>query len=40
MGDGEVAGTAIEVPLHARLWVDVIKGQKINWPRFENEQAL
>lgn len=40
MGDGEVAGTAIEVPLHARLWVDVIKGQKINWPRFENEQAI
>jgi acetamidase/formamidase len=40
MGDGEVAGTAIEVPLHARLQVDVIKGQKINWPRFENDQAI
>src|SRR5215469_3006413 len=34
MGDGEVAGTAIEVPLHARVQVDVIKLQKINWPRF------
>ena len=40
MGDGDVAGTAIEVPLHARLQVDVIKGQKINWPRFENDQAI
>jgi amidase len=40
MGDGEVAGTAIEVPLRARLQVDLIKGQKINWPRFENDQAI
>ncbi|HLW87557.1 MAG TPA: acetamidase/formamidase family protein, partial [Terriglobales bacterium] len=40
MGDGEIAGTAIEVPLRARVQVDVIKGQKINWPRFENENAI
>ena len=40
MGDGEVAGTAIEVPLHARIQVDVLKGQKINWPRFENDHAI
>jgi len=40
MGDGEVAGTAIEVPLHARISVDVIKGQKIGWPRFENDHAI
>ncbi len=40
MGDGEIAGTAIEVPLHARVEVHVIKGQKINWPRFENDQAI
>jgi amidase len=40
MGDGEVAGTAVEVPLHARVQVDVIKGKKINWPRFENDQAI
>jgi acetamidase/formamidase len=40
MGDGEVAGTAIEVPLHARLQVNLIKGQQINWPRFENDQAI
>lgn len=40
MGDGEVAGTAIEVPLRAKVQVNVIKGQKINWPRFENENAI
>ena len=40
MGDGEIAGTAIEVPLHARFQVNVIKGQTIHWPRFENEQTI
>jgi amidase len=40
MGDGEVAGTAIEAPLRGRLQVSLIKGQKINWPRFENDQAI
>jgi amidase len=40
MGDGEIAGTAIEVPLRARLQVSVIKGRKIPWPRFENAQAI
>ena len=40
MGDGEIAGTAIEVPMHARLQVDVIKGQKIGWPRFENSHEI
>jgi acetamidase/formamidase len=33
MGDGEVAGAAIEVPLKARVQVELIKHQKINWPR-------
>lgn len=40
MGDGEIAGTAVEVPLRARVRVSVIKGQKINWPRFENEETI
>jgi acetamidase/formamidase len=40
MGDGEIAGTAIEVPMHARLQLDVIKGQKIAWPRFENAREI
>src|SRR5712692_6830113 len=40
MGDGEVAGTAIEVPLRTRLQINVLKGKKINWPRFENDDAI
>jgi amidase len=40
MGDGEVAGTAIEVALLARVQVSVIKGRKINWPRFENDTSI
>ncbi len=40
MGDGEVAGTAIEVPLRSRVQVRVIKGKKIAWPRFENDQYI
>jgi acetamidase/formamidase len=40
MGDGEIGGTAIEVPLHARVQVSVVKGQKIEWPRFENSEAI
>ena len=40
MGDGEIAGTAIEVPMRARLRVDLIKGQTIRWPRFENAQSI
>src|SRR3982751_2356815 len=39
-GDGEVAGTAIEVPLRVRLTVDLLKRKKISWPRFENESML
>jgi len=39
-GDGEIAGTAIEVPLRVRLQVDLIKGKKIAWPRLENETSL
>jgi amidase len=40
MGDGEVAGSAVEVPMRARLQVDVIKGKKTGWPRFENEKEI
>src|SRR5579859_1704853 len=39
-GDGEVAGTAIEVPMKIRLTVGLIKGQKIGWPRFESESSI
>src|SRR5579862_351139 len=40
MGDGEVAGTAVEVSMEVRLQVDVLHGKKINWPRFENNDYL
>jgi amidase len=40
MGDGEIAGTAIEVPMKARLQIDVVKGKHTNWPRFENEKEI
>ena len=40
MGDGEAAGSAIEVPLKARVQVSVIKGRKIDWPQFENDDAI
>jgi len=40
MGDGEIAGTAIEVPMKARLQFDLVKGKHTNWPRFENEKEI
>lgn len=40
MGDGEIAGTAIEVPLRVRLRMTVLKGQLITWPRFESKDEL
>jgi amidase len=40
MGDGEIAGTAIEVSTRVRIQVEVIKGKTIHWPRFENEDYI
>src|SRR5215467_12685463 len=40
MGDGEVAGSAVEVPMKARFRFDLVKGHMTGWPRFENEQEL
>ena len=40
MGDGEVAGSAIEVPMKARLQFDLVKKQSTGWPRFENDQEI
>jgi amidase len=39
-GDGEIAGTAIEISMKVRIQVDVIKHQKIDWPRFENNDYI
>src|ERR1700722_18142476 len=40
MGDGEIAGSAIEVPMRSRLQVDLVKGKHTGWPRFENEKEI
>jgi amidase len=40
MGDGEIAGTAVEISARVRLQADVIKGKTIHWPRFENNDYL
>ena len=40
MGDGEVAGSAVEVPLKARVQFSVVKGRTIEWPEFENDEAI
>lgn len=40
MGDGEVAGSAVEVPMRERLQVDLIKHKHIEWPRFENDREI
>jgi acetamidase/formamidase len=39
-GDGEVAGTGIEVPMRVRMVVTVVKGARISWPRFENDSTI
>jgi acetamidase/formamidase len=40
MGDGEIDGTAIEIPMHVRIKVDLIKAKKLEWPRFENAESI
>jgi acetamidase/formamidase len=40
MGDGEVAGSAVEVPMKARFRFELVKGQATEWPRLENEHEL
>ena len=40
MGDGEVAGSAVEVPMRVRLRLDLLKKKRIEWPRFENENEI
>jgi amidase len=40
MGDGELAGAAIEVPMRVRIEVGLLKGKRIEWPRFENRDSI
>jgi len=39
-GDGEIDGSAIEVPMHARLQIDLIKGKATRLARFENDKEI
>lgn len=39
-GDGEIAGTGIEISMDVRFSVDLIKGKTIGWPRGENEHYI
>jgi acetamidase/formamidase len=39
-GDGEVNGTALEVPAEVTLRLEVIKGQEADWPRLEDETYI
>jgi len=40
MGDGEVAGSAVEVPMRARFQFEIRKGKRTVWPRFENDKEI
>jgi acetamidase/formamidase len=40
MGDGEVAGSAVEVPMRAKFRFELVKGMSTGWPRFENEREI
>ena len=39
-GDGEIAGTGLEVSMDVRVTVRVLKGKRINWPRGENDEFI
>jgi amidase len=40
MGDGEVAGSAVEVPMKAKFKFELVKGKSTGWPRLENHHEL
>lgn len=39
-GDGEIAGTGVEISMDVTFSVDLIKGQQITWPRGENADYI
>src|SRR5262245_11030293 len=39
-GDGEIAGSGLETTMDVTLQFDVIKGQRIAWPRFEDAEHI
>lgn len=40
MGDGEIAGSAIEVAMKVKVKVTVVKAAHLRWPRFENQREI
>jgi acetamidase/formamidase len=40
MGDGEVAGSAVEVPMRAKFQFELVKAKSTGWPRLENEREI
>jgi len=39
-GDGEIAGTGIEISMEVQFTARVIRGRKISWPRGENAEYI
>lgn len=39
-GDGEIAGTGIEISMDVRFSLELIKGQRISWPRGEDGEFI
>jgi acetamidase/formamidase len=39
-GDGEVSGTAVEMPAKIKIRIDLLKAGPISWPRIETEDEI
>lgn len=39
-GDGELCGTAIEMPAESTITIDLVKGKSIGWPRIESDKYI
>ena len=39
-GDGEICGTAIEIPSIVTMKIDLIKNKSIDWPRLESPSEI
>jgi len=39
-GDGEISGTAVEMPAKTKIRIDLLKGEQISWPRIETGSEI
>ncbi len=39
-GDGEISGTAVEMPAEVKVKVGILKGKSVSWPRVEDEDEI